>query len=59
MNDPTLPLPGLSPVGSKRVEVKFDGGRLLSDAGVLALRDVEKRFGARIGLRCVWLIREA
>ena len=45
MNDPTLPLPGLSPVGSKRVEVKFDGGRLSSDGGVLALREVEKRFG--------------
>src|SRR5437764_13622329 len=45
MNDPTLPRPSMSPVGSKRVEVKFDGGRLSSDGGVLALREVEKRFG--------------
>src|SRR5215212_5228506 len=36
MNDPTLPLPGLSPVAGKSVGAKFDGG-------VLALREVEKR----------------
>lgn len=45
MNDPTLPLPGLSSVGSKRVDVRFDGGLLLSDGGVLALREVENRLG--------------
>ena len=45
MNDPTLPLPGLSPVDGKRVEVRFDGGLLSSDGGVLALREVEKRLG--------------
>jgi hypothetical protein len=28
MNDPMLPLPGLSPVAGKNVVVKFDGGRL-------------------------------
>ena len=38
-----LPLPGLSPVSGKRVEVKFDGGLLSSDGGVLALREVEQR----------------
>src|SRR3954451_10661767 len=43
MNDPTLPLPGLSPVSGKAVVAKFDGGLLSSDAGVLALREVEKR----------------
>src|SRR5947209_13601419 len=45
MNDPTLPLPGLSPAGGKRVEVRFDGGLLSSDGGVLALREIEKRLG--------------
>ena len=43
MNDPTLPLPDLSPVAGKAVVAKFDGGLLSSDAGVLALREVEKR----------------
>src|SRR3954452_19506190 len=43
MNDPTLPLPGLSPVSGKAVVAKFDGGLLSSDGGVLALREVEKR----------------
>jgi len=43
MNDPMLPLPGLSPVSGKHVEVKFDGGLLSSDGGVLALREVEQR----------------
>ena len=43
MNDPTLPLPGLSPVSGKAVVAKFDGGLLSSDAGVLALREVEQR----------------
>src|SRR3954453_15226397 len=43
MNDPTLPLPGLSPVSGKAVVAKFDGGLLSSNGGVLALREVEKR----------------
>src|SRR5689334_6024224 len=43
MNDPTLPLPGLSPVSGKTVVAKFDGGVLSSDGGVLALREVEQR----------------
>jgi hypothetical protein len=38
-----LPLPGLSPVSGKRVEVKFDGGLLSSDGGVVALREVDQR----------------
>ena len=43
MNDPTLPLPDLSPVAGKAVVAKFDGGLLSSDGGVLTLREVEKR----------------
>src|SRR5580704_14419061 len=45
MNDAMLPLPGLSPAGGKPVVVKFDGGLLSSDGGVLALREVERRLG--------------
>ena len=43
MNDPMLPLPGLSPIAGRAVVAKFDGGLLSSDGGVLALREVEKR----------------
>ncbi len=43
MSDPMLPLPGLSSAGGKPVVVKFDGGLLSSDGGVLALREVERR----------------
>jgi hypothetical protein len=43
MNDPTLPLPGLSPVSGKSVAAKFDGGLLSSNGGVLLLREVERR----------------
>src|SRR6516164_8323906 len=43
MNDPMLPLPGLSPASGKPVVVKFDGGLLSSDGGILALREVEQR----------------
>ena len=42
MNDPMLPLPGLSPVSGKTVVAKFDGGLLSSDGGVLLLREVER-----------------
>ena len=42
MNHSTLPLPGLSPVAGKAVLARFDGGLLSSDAGVLALREVDK-----------------
>ena len=38
-----LPLPGLSPVAGKNVVVKFDGGRLSSDGGILTLREIEGR----------------
>src|SRR3954462_4788078 len=43
MNDPMLPLPGLSPVAGKAVVAPFDGGLLSSDGGGLALRAVEQR----------------
>ena len=38
-----LPLPGVSSASGKPVVVKFDGGLLSSDGGVLALREVEQR----------------
>ncbi|HEV7251477.1 MAG TPA: IS1380 family transposase [Mesorhizobium sp.] len=41
----TPPLPGLSPVCGKPLVARFDGGRLSSDGGVLALREVERRLG--------------
>src|SRR6056297_2691863 len=39
----TPPLPGLSPVNGKAVNARFDGGSLSSDAGLPALREVERR----------------
>ena len=41
--EPTLALPGLSPVGGKAVVARFDGGCMSSDGGLLALREVEQR----------------
>lgn len=43
MVDPTLPLPGLSPVEGKEIVARFDGGRLSSDGGLLVLREIEQR----------------
>jgi Transposase DDE domain group 1 len=43
MIETTPPLPGLSPVNGKAVTARFDGGALSSDAGLLALREVERR----------------
>jgi hypothetical protein len=43
MVDPTLPLPGLSPVAGKEIVARFDGGRLSSDGGLLVLREIERR----------------
>src|SRR6516162_489633 len=45
MNDPMLPLPGLSSASGKPIVAKFDGGLLSSDGGILALREVEQRLG--------------
>jgi hypothetical protein len=38
-------LPGLSPVQGKTVVARFDGGRLSSAGGLLALREIERRIG--------------
>jgi hypothetical protein len=43
MNDPMLPLPGLSAVSGKTIVAKFDGGLLSSDGGIVVLREVEQR----------------
>ena len=45
MNQTIAYLPGLSPVESKELCARFDGGRLSSDGGVLLLRGIEKRLG--------------
>src|SRR5437762_13423072 len=45
MVDATPFLPGLSPVQGKAVVARFDGGRLSSDGGLLALREIERRLG--------------
>jgi hypothetical protein len=42
MNNPMLPLPGLSPVSGKAIVAKFDGGLLSSDGGIVVLREVER-----------------
>ena len=41
----TPALSGLSPVCGKPIIARFDGGQLSSDAGVLALREIESRLG--------------
>ena len=56
MNDPMLPLPGLSPVSGKKVVARFDGGLLSSDGGVLALREIEQR--QRLAQRMASCIRD-
>ena len=43
MVDLTPFLPGLSPVQGKAVVARFDGGRLSSEGGLLALREIERR----------------
>ena len=45
MDEITAYLPGLSPVENKELCVRFAGGRLSSDGGVLVLREIEKRLG--------------
>ena len=54
MNDPTLPLSGLSSVRGKSVIARFDGGMLSSNGGVLALAEVERRLRVAERLaRCI------
>ena len=50
MNNSMLPR-GLLSASGKPVVVKFDGGLLSSDGGVLALREVEQRLGHRSARR--------
>jgi hypothetical protein len=38
-----LMLPGLSPVGGKAIEARFDAACMSSDGGLLALREIEQR----------------
>ena len=45
MVDSTPPLPGLSPVQGKAVVLRFDGGRLSSEGGLLALCEIKRRLG--------------
>jgi hypothetical protein len=45
MVDATPFLPGLSPVQGKAVVARFDGGRLSSEGGLLALREIERPLG--------------
>jgi hypothetical protein len=33
------------PLGNKKVEAKFDGGMITSDAGTLLLREIDKKYG--------------
>jgi hypothetical protein len=42
MVDATPFLPGLSPVQGKAVVARFDDGRLSSEGGLLALREIER-----------------
>jgi hypothetical protein len=54
MVDSTPLLPGLSPVQGKTVVARFDGGRLSSEGGLLALREIERRLGVADRLaRCL------
>ena len=68
-NDPMVsgvdPMPGavatqlqptplhLAPVGTKSVELDFDGGRLSSDAGVVLLKDIDDQLGLTRALAAV------
>src|SRR6201986_5601237 len=45
MVDLTPFLPGLSPVQGKAGVARFDGGRVSSEGGLLALRGIERRLG--------------
>lgn len=41
-------------IGTQQVQVTFDGGRIVSDAGLLALRDFDQRLGFLAGLAQRW-----
>ena len=49
-----LVLSDSSPTAGKAVQFSFDGGRLTSNAGVVVLADIERRFGIAERLaRCI------
>jgi hypothetical protein len=51
---PLQPAPlHLAPVGTKSVELDFDGGRLSSDAGVVLLKDIDDQLGLTRALAAV------
>jgi hypothetical protein len=41
----TLPLPTLSALTGKKIDARFDGGRLSSDGGVVLLSEADRRLG--------------
>ncbi|MDQ6869164.1 MAG: transposase [Pseudomonadota bacterium] len=43
MVDDTLVLAGLSPVAGKAIVARFDGGKLSTEGGLLARREIEDR----------------
>ena len=45
MNETIPYLPGLSPIESKELRARFDGGRLSSDGGVCLFPGIERRLG--------------
>ena len=49
-------LPGLSPVGGKTIEARFDAACMSSDGGLLALREIEQRLA--IAQRLAGCIRD-
>src|SRR5262245_16647628 len=49
----------LAPVGSKAVELDFDGGRLSSDAGIVVLKDIDDQLGLTHALAAVLADRRA
>ena len=50
----TIPFASLKARRSKRIEADFSGGRLTSDAGVLLLREIDKRLGLTKAIaRCI------
>ena len=50
MVDPIPFLPGMSPICGKALQVRFDGGLVSSDGGLLLFREVEARLGLAVRL---------
>ena len=54
MTEDALFLPHLSPLSGKPVQLAFDGRRLISDAGVVLLAEIERKLRAAERLaRCI------